>query len=83
MLPVGKQTKAKVSPSHLAIPLKTLTFQTLQRLPIALAEANESIISKNVLNKVRQIIYSLYQTIEVTKKRKQYNKFNKVIIQNG
>ena len=83
MLPVGKHTKGKVSPSHLAIPLKTLTFQTLQRLPIALAEVNESIISKNVLNKVRQIIYSLYQTIEVTKKCKQYNKFNKVIIQNG
>ena len=47
MLPVGKQTKGKVSPSHLAIPLKTLTFQTLQRLPVTLAEVNESIISNN------------------------------------
>ena len=39
---------------------------------------------ENLLNEIRQIIYSLYQAKEITKKSiQQYNKFNKVIKQNG
>ena len=40
----------------------------LQRSPIALAQAKAGNNSKNLLNKVRQIVYSLYQTKEITKK---------------
>ena len=42
--------------------LKILTpKQMLQRLPIALAQVKAGNNSKNVLNEIRQIIYSLYQ----------------------
>ena len=40
----------------------------LQRLPIALAQVNAGNTSENLLNKIRQIIYSLYQAKEITKK---------------
>ena len=33
----------------------------LQRLPIALAQVKESDTSEKLLNKIRQIIYSLYR----------------------
>ena len=39
-----------------------------QRLPIALAQVKASNKSKNLLNEIRQIIYSLYQAKEITKK---------------
>ena len=42
--------------------------QMLQRLPRALAQVKASNTSENLLNKVRQIIYNLYQEKEVTKK---------------
>ena len=32
----------------------------LQRLPIALAQVKEGYTSENLLNEIRQIIYSLY-----------------------
>ena len=49
--------------------LKVLTpKQMLQRLPIALAEAKAGNTSKNLLNEIRQIIYSLYRAKEITKK---------------
>ena len=49
--------------------LKILTTkQTLQRLPMALAQVKAGNASKNLLNEIRQIIYSLYQEKEVTKK---------------
>ena len=49
--------------------LKILTFkQMLQRLPIALAQVNSSNNSENLLNEIRQIVYSLYQSKEITKK---------------
>ena len=49
--------------------LKILTTkQTLQRLPMALAQVKAGNTSKNLLNEIRQIIYSLYQEKEVTKK---------------
>ena len=40
----------------------------LQRLPIALAQVNAGNNSENLLNEIRQIIYSMYQSKEITKK---------------
>ena len=40
----------------------------LQRLPIALAQVKAGNTFENLLNEIRQIIYSLYQRKEVTKK---------------
>ena len=49
--------------------LKILTpKQRLQRLPIALAQVKAGNNSENLLNEIRQIIYSLYQSKEITKK---------------
>ena len=42
--------------------------QILQRLPIALAQVKVGNTSKNLLNKIRQVIYSLYREKESTKK---------------
>ena len=48
--------------------LKILTRkQMLQRLTIALAQVKAGNTSENLLNEIRQIIYSLYQGKEVTK----------------
>ena len=49
--------------------LKILTpKQMLQRLPIALAQIKSGSTSENLLNKIRQIIYSFYWAKEITKK---------------
>ena len=49
--------------------LKILTpKQMLQRLSIALAQVKAGNNSQNLLNEIRQIIYSLYQSKEITKK---------------
>ena len=49
--------------------LKMLTpKQLLQRLPIALAQVKAGNNSENLLNEIRQIVYSLYQSKEITKK---------------
>ena len=49
--------------------LKLLTpKQILQRLPIALAQVKAGNHSENLLNGIRQIVYSLYQSKEITKK---------------
>ena len=40
----------------------------LQRLPIALAQVKVHKNSENLLNEIRQIAYSLYQSKEITKK---------------
>ena len=40
----------------------------LQRLPIALARVKSGNNSENLLNEIRQVIYSLYQSKEITKK---------------
>ena len=42
--------------------------QMLQRLPVALAQVNASNNSESLLNEIRQIIYSLYQPKQMTKK---------------
>ena len=49
--------------------LKILTRkQLLQGLPIALAQVKAGNNSGNVLNEIRQIVYSLYQWKQITKK---------------
>ena len=49
--------------------LKILTpKQMLQRLPIALAQVKAGNNSEGLLNEIRQIVYSLYQSKEITKK---------------
>ena len=40
----------------------------LPRLPIALAQVKAGNNSENLLNAIRKIIYSLYQSKEITKK---------------
>ena len=56
-----KETKGKA--------LKILTpKQMLQRLPIALALVKAGKTSENLLNEIRQIIYSLNPAKEITKK---------------
>ena len=42
--------------------------QMLQRLPIALAQVKAGNNSKRLLNEIRQIVYSLYQSKQITKK---------------
>ena len=49
--------------------LKILTpKQMLQRLPIALAQVKAGNSSEILLNEIRQIVYSLYQSKQITKK---------------
>ena len=56
--------------------LKILTPQhTLQRLPISLAQVKAGNTSENV-NKIRQILYSLYRAKDITKKV-----YNNIVIQ--
>ena len=40
----------------------------LQRLPIALAQIKAGNNSKTLLTEIRQIVYSLYQSRQITKK---------------
>ena len=42
--------------------------QMLQRLPIALAQVKAGNNSEKLLNEIRQIVYSLYQSKQITKK---------------
>ena len=42
--------------------------QTLQRLPIALAKIKAGNNSESLLNEIRKIVQSLYQSKEITKK---------------
>ena len=49
--------------------LKILTpKQKLQRLPIVLAQVKAGNNLESLLNEIRQIVYSLYQSKEITKK---------------
>ena len=40
----------------------------LQRLPIALAQVKAGNNSESLLNEIRQIVHSLYQSKQITKK---------------
>ena len=51
--------------------------QMLQKLPIALAQIKTGNNSENFLNEIRQIVYSFYQTKNITKKA--YNSIIKSI----
>ena len=42
--------------------------QMLQRLPIALPQVKPGNNSERLLNEIRQIVYSLYQSKQITKK---------------
>ena len=58
--------------------LKILTpKQMLQRLPIALPQIKAGNNSESLLNEIRQVVYSLYQVKEITKK--VYNNIIKLI----
>ena len=58
--------------------LKILTpKQMLQRLPIALAQVKAGNNSESLLNEIKQIVYSLYQSKQITKK--VYNNLIKFI----
>ena len=49
--------------------LKILTFkQMLQRSPIALAQVKASNNSESLLNEIREVVCSLYQSKQITKK---------------
>ena len=61
-------SEAKIKATK-GIGLKILTpKQMLQRLPIALAQVKAGNNSESLLNEIRQIVYSLYQSKEITKK---------------
>ena len=53
----------------------------IQRLQIALAQVKAGDISENLLNEIRQIIYSLYQEKEIAK-RVYNNVMNSIKLQN-
>ena len=62
-----------VNPNHSKF--KVLTpKQMLQRLPIALAQVKAGNNSENLLNEIRQIVHSLYQSKQTTK-----NVYNNII----
>ena len=47
--------------------LKTLTpKQMLQRLPMALAQVKAGNNSEKLLNKIRQVVYSFYESKQIT-----------------
>ena len=47
--------------------LEILTLkQTLQKLPTAVSQVKAGNASENLLNEIRQIIYSFYQAKEIT-----------------
>ena len=49
----------------------------IQRLPVALAQLKEGNNSESLLNEIRQIVYFLYQSKEITKS--VYNNVIKLI----
>ena len=51
--------------------------QMLQRLPRALAQVKAGNNSESLLNEIRKIVYSLYQSKQITKK--EYNNIIKSI----
>ena len=67
--PFTKQNRMEQIKKTTGTGLKILTpKQMLQRLPIALAQVKAGNNSESLLNEIRQIVYSLYQSKEITKK---------------
>ena len=63
IMPEAKRKATKRTGFKILTPKKML-----QRLPIALAQVKASNNSEMLLNAIRQITYSLYQSKEITKK---------------
>ena len=68
--------------------LKTLSLnQTLQRLPMTLAQVKAGHTSENLQKEIKQIIYSFYRKRNFKrnyqKNTQQYNEFRKVIKTTG
>ena len=59
----SKQNKTKGTGLKILIPK-----QILQILPIALTQVKAGNNSESLLNEIRQIVYSLYQSKQITKK---------------
>ena len=65
----AKDMSRNICKSKQGIGLKILSpRQMLQRLPIALAQIKAGNNSQSLLNEIRQIVYSLYQSKEIIKK---------------
>ena len=63
------KTQAIEEEKQIGTGLKILTpKQMLQRLPVALAQVKAGNNSESLLNEIRQIVYSLYQSKQITKK---------------
>ena len=61
--------EAKAAEEQEGTGLKIITpKQTLERLPIALAEVKAVNNSQSLLNEIRQNVYSLYQSKQISKK---------------
>ena len=63
----GKQNETKGTGLKIVTPK-----QMLQRLSIALAQVKAGNNSESLLNKIRQIVYSLYQSKQITQKVYNY-----------
>ena len=59
----GKQNETEGERLKILIPKRML-----QRLPVALAKVKAGNNSESLLNEIRQIVYSLYQSKQITKK---------------
>ena len=74
----AKNVSRNICKSKQGTGLKIVTpKQILQRLPIALAQIKAGNNSESLLNEIRQIVYSFYQSKEITKK--VYNNIIKLI----
>ena len=58
--------------------------QMLQRSPIAFAQVKAGNNSENLLNEIRQIVYSLYQSREINKKdtTTKLSRYNEIALNN-
>ena len=64
---IKSKGKGILNPNHSKLKILTLK-QMLQRLPIALVQVKDGNNSESLLNEIRQIVYYLYQSKQITKK---------------
>ena len=78
MHPTNQKKKTTTTKKTKGKGLKILTpKQILQRLPTALAQVKAGNNSESLLDEIRQIVYSLYKSKQIT--RKVYNNILKSI----
>ena len=66
---IVSEAKAKATKGNKGTGLNILTTkQMFERLPRALAQVKAGSNSYSLLNEIRQIVYSLYQSKQITKK---------------